>query len=374
MTKVYSDLHERFRRLEQKTKREPYSPAVEVDGKEIHSFGNDPGWQGASLFFGFEGYEPDETDVGRVNIATFTRDKGVLVDLSGFEQVVPYNGKLYGINFYSYPGKIIRFTYDLVEETRLTLTVNAYIDTAHRVNNKLYLGHHGCPASITKVDLDTFTEDGFITLLASDGNNISVLHSPDGEYMYVGFLYAATAPYPPDWTSKIVKIRLSDFTRFDVLALPPAEKDTFHHMSGMHSDDTYLYTCNEPLYGGRIARVLLSNFTFVDKMVLSGDEAYCRDIIHYLGNLYVATDPGLVKITASTMTRVGRVDAVYGWYCWNVTLSGSYLYFIDYGDPYWEEEPDRVIKVTLSTFTLHSVLEFSLADPYDWYVRWVAAG
>ena len=169
---------------------------------------------------------------------------------------------------------------------------------------------------------------------------------PDGGFAYFG-----------SGAGKIVKIRLSDFTRVDTLTLNPSE--------------TELFCCHRPRgwlrilrnkYGARIARVRLSDFTHDeiargDTLTLEARECYLTSAVIDAGARWnvaaaifgTSNDPGMiVKVSLSDFTRVNTLtlDSSEG-SRWSAVIDAAngFGYFGTW------TIPGKIVKVNLSDFT-----------------------
>lgn len=120
-----------------------------------------------------------------------------------------------------------------------------------------YAGISMAPGRIVRVKLSAFSRDAVLNLPASD--SFPGLGAVDGQGVFAYFI-GSTFPTP-----RLIKVRLSDFTRIDSLALAEATQPA----SGLTLDSTgsfaYIPTRNQP---GKLLRVNLSNFLTIDQKVL----------------------------------------------------------------------------------------------------------
>jgi hypothetical protein len=113
-------------------------------------------------------------------------------------------------------------------------------------SNNMYLGMIGDPGGVVKVDLNTFSVVDRLDFNNGENAHALVL---DDEYLYCG-----TSSSP----AKIIKIRLSDFTRVQDATLPKG----FSIAYWMRIDENYLYVSCAA--SGKLARLNKDTLTMVD--------------------------------------------------------------------------------------------------------------
>lgn len=204
----------------------------------------------------------------------------------------------------------------------------------------LYVGTNTTPGIIVKIDIDTFTRVGAITLNANENNIYSLWL--DSTYLYAGAYNTVGAPV----FSRIVRIRLSDFTRVDALIL------TEHFLNELTSDGTFLYGAT---LDNVVAKVNIDSFTEVDTLATSGSDLICDGPFLYVAA--GAVPETIRKIDLSTFTVLSTITFAAGEdTAGKLFKHGKYLYVG------LNISPGKVIKVDLDTFTEASTVTFNAGE------------
>lgn len=168
----------------------------------------------------------------------------------------------------------------------------------------------------------------------------------DGTYGYFGTdqgkLSAAGEP------ARVVRVRLSDMTRIDALAMNAGEKG----LTAAVTDGTYGYFAVFSTNPARIVKVRFSDMTRVASIDLDANEKEPTAAVTdgTFGYFMVRTSSSsttqrLVKIRLADMTRVGAVDIVDVNFMEEGFITGGYAYFA--GDV-----TGKVVKIQLSDMTV----------------------
>ncbi|MDP3244857.1 MAG: hypothetical protein Q8M83_04355 [bacterium] len=223
-----------------------------------------------------------------------------------------------------------------------------------------YFGNRNInPGKIIKVRLSDFTKINTLVLNAGEYDLTSAVIDSSGGFAYFG---ANTSP------GKIVKIQLSDFTRVGVLTLGAGENGL--RSAVVDNTNHFAYFSTNNVYPGIIIKIQLSDFTEAATLTLEDGESFFRsaviDVVNgfaYFGTSGEDVDK-IVKIRLSDFTRVGALNvAVDEWgdpIEWNLNSgaidpSGGFAYFgVETTDG-----PSRIIKVRLSDFTRAAALDLS---------------
>jgi hypothetical protein len=217
----------------------------------------------------------------------------------------------------------------------------------------LYIGTKNAPAKIVKIRLSDFTRVGTLTL-GSGENDLSpaaVLDSAGG------FLYAGTRTSP----AKIVKINLADFTRVGALTLNAGENQLWTATLDSAAGRAYFGSRTSP---GVIVKINLSDFTREAALTLASGEnevlAACMDETAGFAYFGLQTYPGkVVKVRLSDFTKVGALTFNSGEDRIRVGLidpANGYAYFGT------RTSPGKVVRVKLADFTRDAVLTLNTGE------------
>jgi hypothetical protein len=256
-------------------------------------------------------------------------------------------------NSASRPAKVIKVKLsDFTRVGALTLYAgeddlrSAVIDTT---SGFAYFGTYTSPGKVVKVRLSDFTRVGAVTLNTGEYYLGSAVIDPAN-----GFAYFGTAPFalpsmnPPP--GKVIKIRLSDFTRVDALTFVKPETTlqsaVIDTVNGFAYFGAYL-----PYPAGIIVKVRLSDFTRVGALTLSDGECWLISaaIDPGAGFAYFGTEtsPGrIIKVQLSDFTRVGALTLTPG----ENNLQSAVI-DLDAGFAYFGTGSNIIVKVRLSDFT-----------------------
>ena len=214
------------------------------------------------------------------------------------------------------------------------------------------------------------TRVGSISLQSGEENVIPAVIDPSGTYAYFG---AWSYPGP----AKIVKIRLSDFSRFGSLTLLSSQIGTYETLLGedelraavIDPSGQYAYFASSSAnYGGaKIVKIRLADFTRVGSLMPSDQGASGSAVMDPNGQYaYFAIDgtslsPGgkILKIRLSDFKHVGSVTLNSEEEClWCAVIdpTGTYAYFGT------RTIPGKIVKVRLSDMTRVDALTLPVAE------------
>lgn len=249
-----------------------------------------------------------------------------------------------------------------------------------------YIGSRSRPGLVGKIDLTTLTEVETLTLNSDEIDLHSATIDPTGTYAYFS---TDTTP------GRVIKIDLTTFSRADALVIEPSNYTALHSPL-MAPSGAYLYYGSTrrvmvtPSYDGRIVRIDLGTFTFVDDLelsrqigsprsaVIAPDGAYAYVSAAPYGESYYAGR--VVKVALADLSLVDVLDLeIRGedeFHSAVIDPDGRYAYFGT------DTEPGIVVKVDLATFkrvgalTLNSMERFvhsAVMDPagrYAYFGTW----
>lgn len=225
---------------------------------------------------------------------------------------------------------------------------SAAIDTA---NGYGYFGAAiSSPSRIVKVRLSDFTRVGAITM--NSGEDM-----PGASFIDGGYLYVAMRTTP----GKVVKIRLSDFSRVGALTLNTGENNPISVVHDAAAGMAYFGTRTFP---GRIVKVRLSDFTRVGALTLGAgqDELITAVGDPSAGYAYFATRtaPSTIhKLRLSDFTHAGALTL-------NVGENDVHSAVLDAGRGFayfgTDTAPGKVVRVRLSSFSREDALTLDDGD------------
>ncbi len=219
-----------------------------------------------------------------------------------------------------------------------------------------YFGTGTYPGKIVKVRLSDFTR---VRSLTAEYKLDAAVIDHRGEYAYFGTWRTGwSAPYFPP---KVVKVRLSDFTVAGSLTLDSSERDMASAVIDPQSEYAYFGTGTRP---AKVVKVRLSDLTKVDSLTFNygEDNAWSAAIDPQGEYAYFGTGtfPGkVVKVRLSDFTREGSITFESGENdLWSAVIDpkGEFAYF-------GTEAPIvKVVKVRLSNFTREGSITFDELD------------
>ncbi len=201
-----------------------------------------------------------------------------------------------------------------------------------------YVGTDTSPGRVVKIRLSDFTRVGALTLNAGEDNLESAVIDPGAGLAYFG---TDTSP------GRVVKVRLSDFTRVGAITLNPGEDSLYSAVLDPGAGFVYFGTFTSP---GIVVKVRLSDFTRVTALPLhTGENILFSAVIDpgggfaYFGTI---TSPGrVIKVSLSPFTRVGALTlaaAENGVPAAVIDTGAGFAYLGTNGNP------GKVVKVRLS--------------------------
>lgn len=204
------------------------------------------------------------------------------------------------------------------------------------------------PAKVAKIRLSDFTRVGALSLDAREYFAAPIVFDPRGEYAYL----SAGDSGAPGATKKIVKIRLSDFTRVSSLSLDANEGSVFAGAFDPRGDYAYFpfltyfrYGRSAPTVG--VAKIRLSDFTRLPSAIrvesnVNGARGIFIDSAGEYAYISLATF-GSGKFVKARLSDVSEVESL--------ALDKAIFYSVTLADPrgefaYLASEKD-LIKVRL---------------------------
>lgn len=229
-----------------------------------------------------------------------------------------------------------------LEENAIVTTTDDEIRSMEMDGTYLYTGSGSIPGEINKVELDTFTIVGTITLAA--GENFPEGMVLIGDYLYVG-LDLGFGP-----SAVIKKIHKDSFEEVDSLTLGAGNDSCYD----LVSDGSYLYAIlsTDP---GRVARIDLDTFTEDATVTLAGTYDRPRAAAVYSSYLYIVTtnnDEAVISIDLSTFTIDTYLDTpVAIGNALGICVHSHYLYVPTGGF--------SILKYDLDNLTFVSLIDYS---------------
>ena len=193
---------------------------------------------------------------------------------------------------------------------------------------------------VVKVRLSDFTRVAGLTLSGGEDSLRSAAIDAAGGYAYFG---TYTSP------GMVIKVRLSDFTRVAGLTLNTGEDNL--RSAAIDAAGGYVYFATETS-PGRVVKVRLSDFTRVAGLTLDTSEVHPVSAVLDAAGGYAyfgtATEPGrVVKVRLSDFTRVAGLTLSMGEnYLYTeavIDAAGGYAYFGTY------TTPGRVVRIDVTT-------------------------
>lgn len=292
-----------------------------------------------------------------VNLTTFTVDQysNFLSIQTCRSSVIDSNNKyIYIGNNVSTITKIDTSTFSLVDVLN-TLSLNpSYFNTytscaIDSTNTYVYFSGKNYPCTIVKVDVGTFSvSNSMETAGATDVKLTTTLIDPTNQYLYVSQESSVIDSTP----ATILKINLNTFTEVD--SLPLLNMNLVNSAAMDHTGKYIYYMCKETLNAyDTIIKVDLSTFTIVDTLVLeSGETSLITAIIDsndrylYLGS---NTVQGLViKIDLDIFIKVGIITTNESLVTAVIDPKNTFIYYATFSNP------TTLIKINLYNFTILS--------------------
>ena len=219
-----------------------------------------------------------------------------------------------------------------------------------------YFGTNSWPSHIVKVRLSNFTLAGVLTLNADEcASSSAVIDS------IAGFAYFGTARCTEDYippfpvaTGKIVKVRLSDLAHMGAIDLSGTVGEGGLISAVIDQAAGFAYFGSSIWFGkSGVIKVRLSNFTRSDILILNTGETDLASAVvdPIAGFAYFGADtsPSAGKVVKVRLSNFSRVDAL------TLNVHEGYLYsaVIDptAGFAYFGTGTDQVMKVRLSDFS-----------------------
>jgi hypothetical protein len=301
------------------------------------------------LMTGDSGYS--KGGITKLNIDPFSKISTLLFATGEMnaESVAISGSYLYAGLRLSPNGKIVKVDLNTFTQVgTLTLSSGANVRDLLVDGTYLYAALGTSPAKIVKIDLNTFTEVSTLTLLTGENDARALTKAEDG-FLYVGI----GLPTPPN-LGKIAKINLSSFTRVSVLTL-----DTYERMPySLTSQGHYLYVGLRQVsgYPARIIKIDLSTFTKVSTLNVSGVSSdLVWDVVIKDNYLYASRIYYISKVDLTTFTWVDSC------YTTGISTGGGLLII---GNNLYEAQSyvHQVSKIDLLTFTLTASLALGVYD------------
>ena len=185
-----------------------------------------------------------------------------------------------------------------------------------------YVGTANLPGWIIKIRLSDFARLGILQLNADEGYVGVGALDPQGGYGY----FMAADSNSVFGTSKIVRVRLADFSRVDALKLDTYEYGGQPMLVDHANDVMYVAVAGVP---DRVMKVRLSDFTRLDALTAAANEQRFQSAaidpaagLAFFG-AYFPLGPRIVSLDLKTFTR--QASYLYPEACY--TLHAGALYF-----------------------------------------------
>lgn len=231
---------------------------------------------------------------------------------------------------------VIQRTGAITLDTGEGYPLSSVIDTT---NGFAYFGTSTIPGKIIKVRLSDFTKISTLTLDTGENNlNSAVIDTANG-FAYFGVT---------DTANKIIKIRLSDFTKVSTIIL------SRHYIKSLVIDtiNGYIYVGLDGDVWPEVIKIRISDFTEVGWIELIGQGGISRyatiDTINNFAYFYTTSLIKVSKINLSTFTVIGSVKSPS-------SQLGAVVINTNTGYAYWAEDSSALVhKLNLSTFIFDS--------------------
>ncbi len=272
-------------------------------------------------------------------------------DGSPVESALYYDGYIYcGMagGAYASAGSILKVNATTleVEDTILVGSTQCYVMALVRDGDNLYAGlsMNPSPAAVVRIDLNTFTQTGLITMDPAEGNKemgvcIGGLAS-DGTNLYAMCGNFGTI-------SNIVKIDLTAFSR-----VTHTSSVNLTNGRALLIDGTNMYALNTQT--GRLGRIDLTTFSFTGDLDIDGspEDIACDSNYLYISHIAGSTAP-ISRIDKATLALVDTLELNTDPFSYISGASGLLIVGTDmYVGLQATGTPDRVMsKVDLTTFT-----------------------
>lgn len=269
------------------------------------------------------------------------------------------------------PAKVVKI--DLSTFTRVGVLTFASEENWLRdmalVSDYLYTILWTPPTKIVKVNLTDFTKVSTLNLGATEYYGMRLASSG-------GFLYASTispSDSPTLETGRVVKIQLSDFTRVTAINLTTAEEQ---YPRGLVVSGDFLYVTSysiwtSPVYPSRLIKIRLSDFTRnatleydtdPDVKYLDFYDLILDDSILYVGTPHtISSAPTLLKCNLADFTFVDKLlySAVGKFQTNGNAVANGFLYSAK------KTRPAQVYKINLTAWAYDSKLTLKVGDSAD---------
>jgi len=159
-------------------------------------------------------------------------------------------------------------------------------------------------------------------------------------------------------TTKVVKVRLSDFTRVDELLVAVTGRFQHAHMD----DNGYAYFV-AVAFPSKVVRIRLSDFTHQGTVELESNESYTGVIDNVRNFGYFASQSWITKVDLTTFTRVGAIDTGGDRLLASaIDEVNGFAYFGESSGGYYD--PSHVYKINVNnpTFSLHDTILFGSGE------------
>lgn len=183
-------------------------------------------------------------------------------------------------------------SFGALEQNDSVSITNEEIRSMESDGTYLFVGSGSAPAEINKIDLDTYTVVGTITLAA--GENYAEGMVIIGDYVYVGLDMGAGNP------AVIKKINKDSFEIEDSLTLSAGNEGIYD----LVSEGSYLYAILSTTHG-KVVKINIDTLTEVSTITLAAHYDICSTAVVYSSYLYIVTtfnDEAVISIDLSTFT------------------------------------------------------------------------
>ncbi len=261
----------------------------------------------------YAGLQTSPGKIVKVDLATFTKVSTLTLD-TGENIVLSFasDGTYLYVGLQTSPGKIVKINLSsFIKESTLTLAAGENtVNTLSSDGTYLYAGLTTTPAKVVKIDLSTFIKDS--TLSLASGNNVNFIFTDGID------LYAAIGS-----TASISKINISTFTETAILAIALQPKVLVSGINSLFSDGLYLYSIAFDSNSCYCTKIDLNTFTEIQYVDVGLTNALFSDGTYlYIGS---NTTNGITKLDLITFKILSSIPVPEGSIS-SLFSDGTYIY------------------------------------------------
>jgi hypothetical protein len=209
--------------------------------------------------FAYFGTYTSPGQVVKFDLTTFRRVGAITLEAGEdwlFSAVIDPAGQYAYFGTATSPGRVVKIdlatfsrvgaiTLDTGENDLLSAAIDPNGQSAYFGTTTFVFGSATPPARLVKVDLDTFSRAGAVTLEAGEHSVGSVVIDPAGQFAYLGI----------DSPAQVVKVDLATFERIDAITLEAGEMALYSAVIDPAGEYVYLGTSTDP---ARVVKVAIS--------------------------------------------------------------------------------------------------------------------